>query len=187
MPLPPKMSIPRRAAKASIGRVFGRLAHVTFPVIGVVGGGQLARMMAPAATALGFELRVLAEGEDVSAVSAVPTTPVGDYKDLQTLLDFAKGLDVMTFDHEHVPTDHLRALQEAGVNVQPGPDALVHAQDKLVMRAAIDRLELPNPAWASVADVDALVRFGEEIGWPVVLKTPRGGYDGKGVRIVGSP
>jgi len=143
-------------------------------------------MMAPAATALGFELRVLVEGEDVSAVSAVPTSPVGDYKDLDALLEFAQGLDVMTFDHEHVPNDHLRALQEAGVNVQPGPDALVHAQDKLVMRAAIDRLELPNPAWASVADVEALVAFGEKTGWPVVLKTPRGGYDGKGVRIVGS-
>ena len=143
-------------------------------------------MMAPAATALGFELRVLVEGEDVSAVSAVPSSPVGDYKDLQTLLDFAQGLDVMTFDHEHVPTDHLRALQDAGVNVQPGPDALVNAQDKLVMRAAIDQLELPNPAWASVPDVAALVSFGEETGWPVVLKMPRGGYDGKGVRIVAS-
>lgn len=143
-------------------------------------------MMAPAATALGFELRVLAEGDDVSAVSAVSTSPVGDYKDLQTLLEFSQGLDVMTFDHEHVPSAHLRALQEAGVNIQPGPDALVHAQDKLVMRAAIDRLELPNPEWASVGDVDALVAFGEAIGWPVVLKTPRGGYDGKGVRIVSS-
>ena len=153
----------------------------------MVGGGQLARMMAPAATALGFELRVLAEAEDVSAVSAVSTSPVGDYKDLQTLLDFADGLDVLTFDHEHVPTDHLRELLAAGVNVQPGPDALVNAQDKLVMRAAIDRLELPNPAWAAVDDVDALVAFGEEIGWPVVLKMPRGGYDGKGVWIIDSP
>ncbi|CCQ46998.1 phosphoribosylaminoimidazole carboxylase, ATPase subunit [Pseudarthrobacter siccitolerans] len=153
----------------------------------MVGGGQLARMMAPAATALGFELRVLAESDDVSAVSAVPSSPVGDYKDLETLLEFSKGLDVMTFDHEHVPPAHLRALQEAGVNVQPGPDALVHAQDKLVMRAAIDRLELPNPVWASVSDVAALVAFGEETGWPVVLKTPRGGYDGKGVRIISSP
>ncbi|WP_457967615.1 5-(carboxyamino)imidazole ribonucleotide synthase [Arthrobacter sp. D1-29] len=143
-------------------------------------------MMAPAATALGFELRVLVEAEDVSAVSAVSTSPVGDYKDLQTLLEFSDGLDVMTFDHEHVPTGHLRALQEAGVNVQPGPDALVNAQDKLVMRAAIDRLELPNPEWAAVDDVASLVAFGEQIGWPVVLKMPRGGYDGKGVRIVAS-
>jgi 5-(carboxyamino)imidazole ribonucleotide synthase len=134
----------------------------------VVGGGQLARMMAPAATALGFELRVLAEGEDVSAVSAVPNAPVGDYKDLAALMEFSKGLDVMTFDHEHVPGDHLYALIEAGVNVQPGPDALVNAQDKLVMRAAIDRLELPNPEWAAVDDVAGLVSFGDRSGWPVV-------------------
>ncbi|MCT9868868.1 5-(carboxyamino)imidazole ribonucleotide synthase [Paenarthrobacter aurescens] len=160
---------------------------MTFPVIGVVGGGQLARMMAPPATALGFELRVLAEGVDVSAVAAVATAPIGDYKDLDALLEFSKGLDVLTFDHEHVPTEHLQALLDAGVNVQPGPDALVNAQDKLVMRAAIDRLGLPNPEWSAVNSVDELVAFGNRIGWPVVLKTPRGGYDGKGVRIVDSP
>ncbi len=144
-------------------------------------------MMAPPATALGFELRVLAEGEDVSAVAAVATAPIGDYKDLDALLEFSKGLDVMTFDHEHVPTEHLQALLDAGVNVQPGPEALVNAQDKLVMRAAIDRLGLPNPEWSAVNTVDELVAFGDRIGWPVVLKTPRGGYDGKGVRIVDSP
>lgn len=143
-------------------------------------------MMAPPATALGFELRVLAEGVDVSAVAAVATAPIGDYKDLDALLEFSKGLDVLTFDHEHVPTEHLRALLDAGVNVQPGPDALVNAQDKLVMRAAIDRLGLPNPEWSAVSSVEELVAFGERIGWPVVLKTPRGGYDGKGVRIVDS-
>ncbi|WP_263422092.1 5-(carboxyamino)imidazole ribonucleotide synthase [Arthrobacter sp. StoSoilB20] len=143
-------------------------------------------MMAPPATALGFELRVLAEGVDVSAVAAVATAPIGDYKDLDALLEFSKGLDVLTFDHEHVPTEHLRALLDAGVNVQPGPDALVNAQDKLVMRAAIDRLGLPNPEWSAVSSVEELVAFGDRIGWPVVLKTPRGGYDGKGVRIVDS-
>ena len=93
---------------------------------------------------------------------------------------------MLTFDHEHVPTEHLQALLDAGVNVQPGPDALVNAQDKLVMRAAIDRLGLPNPEWSAVNSVEELVAFGDRIGWPVVLKTPRGGYDGKGVRIVDS-
>lgn len=173
-------------ARAGSAEVFGRLGDVTFPVIGVVGGGQLARMMAPAATALGFELRVLAEGPDVSAVAAVANAPVGDYTDLDHLLEFSRGLDVLTFDHEHVPTGHLRALIDAGVNVHPGPDALVNAQDKLVMRAAVDRLELPNPRWAAVHSLADLVAFGDDTGWPVVLKTPRGGYDGKGVRIVGS-
>ncbi|WP_404321467.1 5-(carboxyamino)imidazole ribonucleotide synthase [Arthrobacter luteolus] len=155
-----------------------------FPIIGVVGGGQLARMMAPAATELGFELRVLAENPDVSAVSAVAHAAVGDYTDYETLLAFARGVDVLTFDHEHVPGEHLKALQAEGINVQPGPDALLHAQDKLVMRAAVDRLGLPNPRWAAVASVADLVDFGKAAGWPVVLKTPRGGYDGKGVRII---
>ncbi|WP_245827996.1 5-(carboxyamino)imidazole ribonucleotide synthase [Sinomonas mesophila] len=144
-------------------------------------------MMAPAATALGLELRVLAEAEDVSAVPAVPTAPVGDYRSLKDLRAFARGVDVLTFDHEHVPTEHLAELIDEGVNVQPGPSALVHAQDKLRMRAAIEELGLPNPRWAAVHHVEELVEFGERVGWPVVLKTPRGGYDGKGVRVLRSP
>ena len=141
-------------------------------------------MMAPCAVALGFELRVLAEAEDVSAVAAVANAPVGDYKDLDTLRQFAQGLDVMTFDHEHVPTEHLQTLIAEGVNVQPQPDALIHAQDKLIMRGVVEKLGLPNPAWAAVSTVEELVAFGEQTGWPVVLKTPRGGYDGKGVRMI---
>ncbi|MFQ4147791.1 5-(carboxyamino)imidazole ribonucleotide synthase [Arthrobacter sp. LAPM80] len=157
---------------------------MTFPVIGVVGGGQLARMMAPPAVALGFELRVLAEAPDVSAVAVVAKAPVGNYKDLDTLREFARGVDVLTFDHEHVPSEHLQALIGEGVNVQPRPDALINAQDKLVMRAAIERLGLPNPAWAAVTSVADIAAFGETHGWPVVLKMPRGGYDGKGVKVL---
>ncbi|MEH0110319.1 5-(carboxyamino)imidazole ribonucleotide synthase [Tersicoccus sp. MR15.9] len=154
------------------------------PVIGVVGGGQLARMMAPPATELGIELRVLATSPDECAVAAVHTFEVGDHRDLEALRRFAADVDVLTFDHEHVPTEHLEALLADGVSVHPGPDALVNAQDKLVMRAAVDRLGLPNPAWAAVDDVDALIAFGDATGWPVILKTPRGGYDGKGVRVI---
>ncbi|MFC3373051.1 5-(carboxyamino)imidazole ribonucleotide synthase [Glutamicibacter protophormiae] len=157
---------------------------MSFPKIGVIGGGQLARMMAPEALNLGFELHVLAEGPDVSAARSVPDAPVGDYKDLETLREFAKGKDVVTFDHEHVPNEFLTTLINEGVNIQPRPAALIHAQDKLVMREAIEKLGLPNPAWAKVGSVDELVAFGDEIGWPIVLKTPRGGYDGKGVRIL---
>ncbi|MGR6901640.1 5-(carboxyamino)imidazole ribonucleotide synthase [Glutamicibacter sp. BSL13] len=157
---------------------------MSFPKIGVIGGGQLARMMAPEALNLGFELHVLAEAEDVSAARSVPDAPVGDYKDLDTLRHFAKGLDVVTFDHEHVPNEHLSTLISEGVNIQPRPEALIHAQDKLVMRQAIEQLGLPNPRWAKVENVAELIAFGDEIGWPIVLKTPRGGYDGKGVRIL---
>ncbi|WP_276309047.1 5-(carboxyamino)imidazole ribonucleotide synthase [Specibacter cremeus] len=157
---------------------------MTFPVIGVVGGGQLARMMAPPAVALGFDLRVLAEAPDVSAVAAVAHAPVGDYRDLDTLREFARDVDVLTFDHEHVPTGHLQTLIGEGVNVQPRPDALINAQDKLVMRAAIARLGLPNPVWAAVSAPTDIAAFGDANGWPVVLKMPRGGYDGKGVRVI---
>lgn len=157
---------------------------VTGPKIGVVGGGQLARMMAPAATELGLELQVLAESDDVCATRAVPYAPVGDYRDFDTLHEFARGVDVLTFDHEHVPTDFLQRLIDDGINVQPRPGALVHAQDKLEMRKAVDRLGLPNPTWAEVKTLNELLVFGEETGWPVVLKTPRGGYDGKGVLVL---
>lgn len=157
---------------------------MTGPKIGVIGGGQLARMMAPAATELGLELQVLAESDDVCATRAVPYAPVGDYRDFDTLREFARGVDVLTFDHEHVPTDFLQRLIDDGVNVQPRPGALVHAQDKLEMRKAVDRLGLPNPAWAEVKTLNELLAFGEETGWPIVLKTPRGGYDGKGVLVL---
>lgn len=144
-------------------------------------------MMVPAALELGLELRILAETADVSAAGASRHTSIGDYRDLSTLREFAQGVDVLTFDHEHVPAAHLQNLAEAGVNLQPPPAALVHAQDKLVMRAAIDRLGLPNPAWAAVESVPEILDFGTTNGWPVVLKTPRGGYDGKGVKILSGP
>ncbi|NYI67924.1 5-(carboxyamino)imidazole ribonucleotide synthase [Spelaeicoccus albus] len=143
-------------------------------------------MLAPAAEALGVRLKVLAESPDVCATEVIPNAPVGDYTDLPTLREFARDVDVLTFDHEHVPTEHLRALVADGVVVRPGPEALVHAQDKLVMRRAVDRLGLPNPEWAEIRSAAELSAFGAATGWPVVIKTPRGGYDGKGVRVVGS-
>ena len=141
----------------------------------MIGGGQLARMMAPAATNLGLNLHILAETPQVGAVAAVRTAVVGDYKNLDTLREFAAGKDVITFDHEHVPTELLHTLIAEGVNVQPRPEALQYAQDKLLMRAAIERLGLPNPRWAKVSTLTELLEFGDATGWPVVLKTPRGG------------
>jgi 5-(carboxyamino)imidazole ribonucleotide synthase len=157
---------------------------VGFPVVGVVGGGQLARMMAAPALELGITLRVLARDATESAAQVVPGVEIGDETDLAALRRFAKGCDVLTFDHEHVPTEHLRALVADGVVVRPGPDALVHAQDKTVMRARLTELGVACPRWRVVPDAAALEGFGDEVGWPVVLKTPRGGYDGRGVRVV---
>jgi 5-(carboxyamino)imidazole ribonucleotide synthase len=137
-------------------------------------------MMAEPAAAMGVPLRLLAEAEGVSAAQVIPDHTVGDYTDLPTLQALVDGCRVVTFDHEHVPTDHLHALEAAGVEVRPGPEALVHAQDKVVMRAALDRIGAPLPRHAVVADADEVVAFG----LPCVLKTSRGGYDGKGVWFV---
>jgi 5-(carboxyamino)imidazole ribonucleotide synthase len=154
-------------------------------VVGVVGGGQLARMMAPPAIGLGITLRVLVDRPDDSAAMVVPDAVVGDYRDLDTLLAFAHGVDALTFDHEHVPTQHLQALRAAGVNVRPGPEALVHAQDKGVMRERLGSMGAPMPAWARVTMPEQVEAFaGATKGWPVVLKATRGGYDGKGVWVV---
>ena len=107
------------------------------PTLAVIGGGQLARMMAQPAIALGLPLRLLAEADGVSAAQVIPDHLVGDYTDLDTLLKVTDGCPVVTFDHEHVPTEHLHALEHAGIAVRPGPEALVHAQDKGVMRARL--------------------------------------------------
>jgi 5-(carboxyamino)imidazole ribonucleotide synthase len=150
--------------------------------VGVVGGGQLARMMIAPAVELGLEIRVLAEQAGMSA--ALAATQVGDYRDLETVRAFARDVDVVTFDHEHVPSAVLRALVADGVAVHPGPDALQFAQDKLAMRARLDELGMPQPDWAAVASVAELQAFLDEHGGRAVVKTPRGGYDGKGVRVV---
>ena len=92
------------------------------PTVGVIGGGQLARMMIPPAVALGIEIRVLAEVEGSSA--ALAASAVGDYTDIETVLRFAEGVDVITFDHEHVPTPVLEALAAKGIAVHPSAAAL---------------------------------------------------------------
>jgi 5-(carboxyamino)imidazole ribonucleotide synthase len=148
----------------------------------MVGGGQLARMTHEAGIPLGIRFRLLSDTPQDSAAQAVSDVVVGDYRDLDTLRAFARGCDVVTFDHEHVPGPHLRALEAEGVTVRPGPDALVHAQDKGVMRAKLAEIGVPCPRNRIVADAADVTRFAAEGGgYPVVLKTVRGGYDGKGV------
>ncbi|MGN6300440.1 MAG: ATP-grasp domain-containing protein, partial [Angustibacter sp.] len=152
------------------------------PTVAVIGGGQLARMLAEPAAALGIPLRLLAEAPGVSAAQVIPDHEVGDYTDLATLRLVTDGCEVVTFDHEHVPTEHLHALEADGIAVRPGPDALVHAQDKGVMREVLGRLGIPCPR-NLIVETPAEV---EAFGLPCVLKTTRGGYDGKGVWFVTS-
>lgn len=149
----------------------------------MVGGGQLARMTHQAAIALGQTLRVLAVDAGDPAAQVSPDVVLGTHTDLEALRRVAAGADALTFDHEHVPTELLEKLLAEGVNVAPPPSALVHAQDKLVMRRRLEALGAPVPRFAAVeelADVDA---FAERVGGPVVVKTVRGGYDGRGVTL----
>ncbi len=149
--------------------------------VGVIGGGQLARMMIPPAVHLGLDLRVLAETEGMSA--ALAATMIGDGRATQPVLDFAATVDVVTFDHEHVPLAVMQAMVDAGVRVHPHPQALRVAQDKRVMRQELDRLGVPVPTWwlaATEADLAALLATNPTL----VVKRARGGYDGNGVRLV---
>jgi 5-(carboxyamino)imidazole ribonucleotide synthase len=183
----------------------------------MLGGGQLARMTQPAAIALGVRLAVLTAHPDDAAAQVVPATTIGDERVLDDLRAFAKQCDVVTFDHEHVPPAALRALHDEGVVVRPGPDALIHAQDKAVMRSRLIAAGIPCPRHRIVSNSADVAAFAAELTRavastdlsgslaassqvgdlaglasrglltsPVVLKTTRGGYDGKGVWIVGS-
>lgn len=155
-----------------------------FPVVGIVGGGQLARMCAAPAGELAVTLSVLAESPDAPAAQVIPSAPVGSHTDVAAALAFARSCDVVTFDHEHVPAAVLAALREADVVMHPTPEALIFAQDKLAMRRRLGEAQVPCPRWAPVVSPAELAEFGDAAGWPVVLKTSRGGYDGKGVRLV---
>ena len=158
------------------------------PVVAVVGGGQLARMMVPAATALGVHLRVLVEDAVSSAAQVVVDAPVGEAGDPVAIERLVSGAAVLTFEHEHVPNALLTELGQRGVAVHPGPDALVHAQDKIVMRTRLTALGVPCPRWTALDGPEDLERFLAEVPAgaerAAVVKTARGGYDGKGVRVV---
>jgi 5-(carboxyamino)imidazole ribonucleotide synthase len=161
-------------------------AAMGLPVVGMVGGGQLSRMTHQAAIALGLSLRVLADATHDSAALVANNVVVGSHTSLEDLVAFAEGCEVVTFDHEHVPGDLIRALEDQGHTVLPGSKALLHAQDKLVMRRRLQELGAPIPAFAPIASADDLTAFGEAHGWPLVLKAATGGYDGKGVWVVAS-
>jgi 5-(carboxyamino)imidazole ribonucleotide synthase len=156
------------------------------PVVGMVGGGQLSRMTHQAAIALGLSLRVLADKTHDSAALVANGVEIGDHTSLDDLRAFAAGCEVVTFDHEHVPGGLIEALEEEGVQVYPGSAALRHAQDKLVMRERLAGLGVPVPPFCPVATAEQLAGFARHVGWPLVLKAATGGYDGKGVWVVGS-
>jgi 5-(carboxyamino)imidazole ribonucleotide synthase len=156
------------------------------PLVAMIGAGQLARMTHQAAIALGQTLRVLANSADEPAAQVTPDVVLGSHTDLEDLRRVAAGADALTFDHEHVPTELLDKLVAEGVNVAPPPQALVHAQDKLVMRRRLEALGAAVPRYIGIEDREALGEldaFAAAVGVPLVVKAARGGYDGRGVRM----
>ncbi|MDT5035432.1 MAG: 5-(carboxyamino)imidazole ribonucleotide synthase [Micromonosporaceae bacterium] len=154
------------------------------PVVGMVGGGQLARMTHQAAIALGQSLRVLAASPDDGAALVAPDVHIGRPSDLDALRAFATGCEVVTFDHEHVPGELIRTLAAEGVTLLPTADALRYAQDKGAMRARLAELGVPVPRWRPVTGPDDVAAFAAGTGWPVVAKAVTGGYDGRGVWVI---
>ena len=163
----------------------------------MVGGGQLARMTHQAAIALGQSLTVLSVSDDDCAALVTPDVQIGHHTDLAALRRFGADCDVITFDHEHVPTEHIRTLAAEGHALYPAADALQYAQDKSLMRARLAESGIPVPpfevvpgpgkATPAVHSADVAIRitaFGRTHGFPVVVKTARGGYDGRGVVVV---
>ncbi|MEJ5997430.1 5-(carboxyamino)imidazole ribonucleotide synthase [Corynebacterium sp. H130] len=156
------------------------------PILCVIGDGQLARMMQTAAIELGQSVRVLASSLDASAAQVAADVVLGDYTNLDDLRAVTAGSTAVTFDHEHVPNEHLETLIAEGINVQPRPEALINAQDKLVMRMRLKELGAPVPPFASIESVEDAEKFWNDVDGRVCLKARRGGYDGKGVWFPGS-
>jgi 5-(carboxyamino)imidazole ribonucleotide synthase len=152
------------------------------PVVGMVGAGQLARMTSHAAAGLGVGFRVLAADPAESAAQVVAGTQLGDHRSLDDLRGFAAGCDVVTFDHEHVPGEHLAALERDGIQVRPGAAALRFTQDKLAMRNRLTENGIACPRFAPARTLAEVEAFAGGT-WPVVLKAVSGGYDGKGVWV----
>lgn len=153
-------------------------------VVGVLGAGQLARMMAEAASALGVQFKVFAQSSSESAALVAADTVVGELTDLTAVLKFAQAVDVITLDHELVPPATLTHLTTSGIKVFPSSSAIEFAADKSAMRAKLQQLNAPMPNWLTATELSAASEFANKVGYPLIAKSPRGGYDGRGVWVV---
>jgi len=160
--------------------------HELGPTVGMIGAGQLAQMSVAPATALGVRFKVLANNAEEPAALVVADTTFGSKDDPATVLAFAASCDVVTFDHELLTPDVMETLKKCGTPVYPSPEAVIYAQDKLAMREALTKRGIPCPRWSSVDSILDAKTFAAEVGYPFILKTSRGGYDGKGVFFIHS-
>jgi 5-(carboxyamino)imidazole ribonucleotide synthase len=144
----------------------------SFPVVGIIGAGQLARMTVAPAIALGVTLKLFAQDKSDSAAQICDHV-VGDFRNLKEVLKFARECDVITFEHELVPLSVIKGLEAEGIRVYPPSSAFIYSQNKAEMRKILS--DLPSPQWKLIADEEEITSF------PVIAKAISGGYDGRGV------
>lgn len=156
-------------------------------VIGILGGGQLGRMLALSAARLGLRAHIYAPEDDCPAAQACGLFTRGDYQDADKLAAFARSVDVVTYEFENVPAETVRLLAAAGAAVAPGERALAIAQDRLFEKQFIEGLGAEVAPYAPVDDLDGLAAAVARIGRPAILKTRRLGYDGKGQTALSTP
>lgn len=157
------------------------------PRLGIIGEGQLARMLALAAAPLGIETQVLGSGAQGPAMGLAQQGLSGDCNDPAQLQRLAALSDVLTLENEFVDAGALRSLEQAGHSLFPTARSIALVQDKLTQKETLAREGLPLPAFRAVASPEQLRRCGARWGWPVLLKTRRNGYDGKGNTTVRGP
>jgi len=162
-------------------KIQGLAAPKNFPVrLGIIGGGQLARMTAMAALPLGCEVIVLEKNPFSPAARLSPDSMVGDWSDPTTLMKFAEQCDVITLENEFVDASALAALEKAGHKVFPSAACIAVTQDKLTQKQALQTAGLAVPKFRPVDSPADIISAAHEFGWPLLLKTRRNGYDGKG-------
>ncbi len=159
-------------SRSAMSFIYDSAVTDRFPRVGVIGAGQLARMMVAPATALGVDLILFAASPNDSGAQ-ITHHVVGDYTDFEELKKFAELCDVVTFEHELVPLSVIRGLEAAGVRVYPPAHAFVYSQDKAQMREKLN--SYPSPRWKIVTTTSEVETY------PVIAKALTGGYDGRGV------
>lgn len=147
--------------------------------IGIIGGGQLGRMAALAAAALGYRVHVFCPDKESPTEQVAAAATVADYTDLQALEAFARSVDVVTFEFENIPAPSVKVLSDL-VPVRPRWTVLEIAQDRVLEKQFFNRIGIETAPWAAVDDLAGLYQAVERLGRPSILKTTRLGYDGKG-------
>ena len=150
---------------------------MSFPRVGVIGAGQLARMMVPPAVDLGISLSLFAGSSQESGAQVAPHI-VGSLSDTEAVLEWASKCDVVTFEHELISQELIAAIAQSGVKVFPSAESFIYSQNKLAMRRKMEELGLPNPKWEEFDGTSC------EIEFPLIAKSISGGYDGRGVFVI---